>query len=37
MMISGIISGSTEARVASANSHSVARGLRMPAGPKKCE
>ena len=35
MMISGIISGSTEARVASANSHSVARGFRMPVGPEE--
>ena len=37
MMMSGIISGSADARAASANSHSVARGLRMPTGPKKCE
>ena len=37
MMISGIISGSTEARAASANSQSVARGFLMPTGPKKCE
>ena len=37
MMISGIISGSTEARAASANWHSVARGFRTPVGPKKCE
>ena len=37
MMISGIISGSAEARAASANSHNEARGLRMPTGPKKCE
>jgi hypothetical protein len=37
MMMSGIISGRIEARAASANSHKVARGLRMPTGPKKCE
>ena len=37
MMMSGIISGKTEARVASANWQSVARGFLMPAGPKKCE
>ena len=37
MMITGIISGSMEARTASANSHSEARGFIRPTGPKKCE
>ena len=37
MMMTGIISGSTDARAASANSHSEARGFKMPTGPKKCE
>ena len=37
MMMTGIIIGSTEARAASANSQSDARGFFMPTGPKKCE
>ena len=37
MMMTGIISGSTEARAAAAKSHSDARGFLTPTGPKKCE